>query len=110
MNSSSNSYKTSADANMETGEWLASKTRAYLAKPVRQKLGSRIAANPPAPTLHARNAAAESSGVTVYGTLFSETGSKGGSAGTAASDFQTLRMLKRLGARLNAVKELNRSH
>ena len=92
------------------GEWLASKATAYLAKPVCKIVGSRIFRNPPAPTPHAHNADQLKPGKTAFGIHHSTTKSKDGSAETADAAFPTLKTFRELGARLNALKELNRSH
>jgi hypothetical protein len=70
------------------GEWLASKTTAYLAKPVQKKLGSRTFGNPPAPAPYAQNAGRKSFIETVSVTQLTEPVFNVGYAELAGIDFQ----------------------
>jgi hypothetical protein len=66
---------------------LASKIQAYLAKLVKQKMGSRIAMNPPAPTPYAQNAGRKSFIETVSVTQLTEPVFNVGCAELAGIDF-----------------------
>jgi hypothetical protein len=95
------------------GEWLDlhKLKNTYLAKKPVLKIVSRNAQLVPlAPAPHAHNADHKSSGVMEKDMHHLEMKSKGGFAETADSDFQTLEMFRGLGARLNVLKELIRSH
>jgi hypothetical protein len=70
------------------GEWLASKTQAYLAKPVQKKLGSRILRSPPAPALYAQNAGRKSFTAMASVTQLTEAVFNVGYAELAGIDFQ----------------------
>jgi hypothetical protein len=66
---------------------LASKTQAYLAKPVQQKLGSRILRGPPAPALYAQTAGRKGSIETVSVTQLTAPVFNVGCAELAGIDF-----------------------
>ena len=83
---------------------------ANLATKPTQKRISRSLKSPPVPASCANNVGQTSSGVTVCAILSSTTKFSDGSAETADSDFLILKMFRRLGARLNAMKGLKDSH
>jgi hypothetical protein len=61
---------------------------------------------PPASALYAHIVDPTSFGAMVCDILFSVIGSSGGFVATVDSDFQILSMFRRLGARLNVLREL----
>jgi hypothetical protein len=89
---------------------LASKTQAYLAKPVRKTLGSRILRNPPAPAPYAQNVAAQSYGETACVIQCSGTRFSVGFAESADCDSPTPETLRGLGADLSTLKGWKGSH
>jgi hypothetical protein len=76
-----------------------------LAKPVQQKLGSRIFSGPPAPAPHAHNADPLSYGATANGPHLSGKPFKDGSAENAATFSQILNNFKLSEAWLKLLKD-----
>jgi hypothetical protein len=77
-----------------------------LAKPVQQKLGSRIFSGPPAPAPHAHNAVALDSGVMVNEFRLLERLFNGGSAENAGIGSQTLSKSRLPETWLKALKDV----